>query len=176
MSFFLITISSCGVRIPDGDSVPPTLKLQNVGHLPHFIIKSEDSPSIFDTHALQLARNREYTAIYSFNDMGGIKQATMEIPSSVIFEIKEPLPESWTFMPATTGIPVRNTRTLVWRGDNNNPLDGWALTFTFTPKTRTPSGTEEFQLVFSATDYAGNTTIGKLTVRVGGGPVAIVPL
>ncbi len=165
----MFTFGSCRTTIPDSDTTAPIFSLKITGD--GFDQTFRESTS-FDSFVLYLKSDTEYDFIFTANDRGGIRTASMSYPNDYI-DITSPLPSTWT---ETSSSPVRNN--LVFTGNRSDPyrIAQYAGTF------RTDGDNAGSNIQIDISDFggssglAGNSTSATLNIFVAPGTTTrVVP-
>jgi hypothetical protein len=164
-----LSLTSCKTTIPTNDSIIPTLTVMFGGDGLSFNDLTIDDPE-FDTKAVYLKRNVEYTILFSGKDDGGVKKITFTTPKENIMEFPEGIPSSWT-----EGFGTATTRVFTNEGDMSDPRSSMLFSAKFIPKNTPGESSESADLIFKVTDFKNNTLNKTLRLVIGAGPTHIGP-
>ncbi len=155
----IITLASCRATIPESDTTAPTFRLTIKGDgFDRTFLHTNN----FESFILRLKSNTEYEFVFTVNDRGGVRTATMTYSRDYI-DITSPLPSTWT---ENSSSPATND--LVWTGNRSDPyrIAQYAGTF------RTDGDFVTSTINIEASDFggssglAGNATSARMNIFI----------
>lgn len=164
-----LTLGSCKTSIPASDTTPPTFRLTIKGDgFDRTFLHTND----FDSFILNLKSDTEYEFVFTVNDRGGLRRASLTYARDYM-DITSSLPVTWTESSST---PLVNN--LVWTGERSDPyrIAQYAGTF------RTSGDLIASSIDIEASDFggssglAGNMVAARLNIYIASGQTTeIVP-
>ena len=165
----IITLASCRATIPESDTTAPTFRLKITGDgFDRTFTQNND----FNSFQLNLKSDTEYEFVFTVNDRGGVRRASMTYAREYV-DVTSPLPSTWT---ENSSSPLTNN--LVWTGNRSDPY----RIAQYAGKFRTSGDLVGSTIDIETSDFggssglAGNSTNARLNIFVAVGETTrVVP-
>lgn len=158
----VILMTACRTTIPPRDTVDPTFNLLVQGD---GISEDINQDFDFDNSVLYLKRGARYRWILTFNDPGGLKELTMELPNNSIIALgEETVSGTWLIESISDPYRIRYK----WEGYETDPVKNGLVSFGRVDAIGGPlDGTvPNYELEIMVTDFKENTVDKTLIIRI----------